>query len=70
MIITEWVFMMFMNGWIVEVDTFSTHHSCLDKVQIYNKATKQADSPLMVWCESRPIKKLPVILKTEIKEFK
>ena len=60
MIITEWVFMMFMNGWIVEVDTFQTQQSCQDKVRIYNSATKQANSPLMVWCELRSSKKQPM----------
>jgi hypothetical protein len=53
MILTEWVFMMFLNGWIVEVDKFSTHDACQDKVRIFNLATKQANSPLMVWCEQK-----------------
>lgn len=49
-----WIFVLFMNGWKIEVDQFSNHTECLDKVRIYNAAAKQSGSTYQVWCEQRP----------------
>ena len=61
-IITEWVLVLFMNGWPVEVDTFSQKKNCFDKLETYNRALAQAKSEAKVWCEQRPVQRLPVIL--------
>lgn len=49
-----WILLLFLNGYIIEVDAFVTHDQCQDKVRIYNTAAKRADSKIMVWCEKRP----------------
>lgn len=49
-----WVFVLYMNGWPVEVDTFATRAQCEDKVRIYRAALTQATSSARVWCEERP----------------
>lgn len=49
-----WVFMLFLNGWSIEVDSFATQTLCEDKVRIYNAAAKQSGSRYLVWCEARP----------------
>jgi hypothetical protein len=61
-IITEWVLVLFMNGWPVDVDTFSQKKNCFDKLETYNRALAQAKSEAKVWCEHRPVQRLPVIL--------
>ena len=50
----SWVFVMFMNGWKIDVDTFATRQACEDKVRLYNAAAQQADGRYLVWCEHRP----------------
>lgn len=50
----EWIFVMFLNGWTVEVDRFATRAQCEDKVRLYNAAARQSGSRYVVWCESRP----------------
>lgn len=49
-----WVFVLFMNGWKMDVDAFSTRIECEDKVRIYNLAARQSGSAFLVWCEARP----------------
>lgn len=49
-----WIFVMFMNGWKIDVDHFSTRADCDDKVRMYNAAFKQSQTPALVWCEYRP----------------
>lgn len=49
-----WVFVLFMNGWKMDVDAFATRLECEDKVRIYNLAARQANSTFLVWCEARP----------------
>jgi len=49
-----WIFVMFMNGWKIDVDAFPTRHECEDKVRIYNAASRQSGSGFLVWCEYRP----------------
>jgi hypothetical protein len=49
-----WIFVMFMNGFKIDVDSFSTRQACEDKVRIYNAAAGQAGSAYLVWCEHRP----------------
>jgi hypothetical protein len=60
--LTEWVLILFMNGWPVDVDTFSQKKNCFDKLGTYNRALTQANSEAKVWCEQRPVKKLPVVI--------
>lgn len=49
-----WIFVLFMNGWAIDVDTFVTQAQCEDKVRIYNAAARQSGSRYLVWCEARP----------------
>ena len=49
-----WIFVMFMNGWKIDVDHFATRLECEDKVRIYNAASRQSGSGFLVWCEYRP----------------
>jgi hypothetical protein len=49
-----WIFVLFMNGWPVEVDRFSSRSLCEDKVRQYNAAARQSGSSFLVWCEARP----------------
>lgn len=49
-----WVFVMFMNGWMIDVDEFPTRMSCEDKVKTYNSAFNQSRTKALVWCEQRP----------------
>lgn len=49
-----WVFVLFLNGYPIDVDTFNTKTVCEDKVRIYNAAAKQSGSRYLVWCEARP----------------
>jgi hypothetical protein len=49
-----WIFMLFMHGYIIEVDSFISRQTCLDKVRQYNRAAEQSGSIFLVWCESRP----------------
>lgn len=60
--LTEWALILFMNGWPVDVDTFSQKKNCFDKLETYNRALAQAKSEAKVWCEQRPLKKLPVMI--------
>ena len=50
----SWVFVMFMNGWKIDVDHFATYAECTDKVRMYNAAARQSGSSFLVWCEHRP----------------
>lgn len=50
----SWVFMMFMNGYMQDMDRFPTREACEDAVQIYNRAFKQSKTPALVWCTYRP----------------
>lgn len=50
----SWVFVMFMNGWKIDVDHFSTYAECVDRVRMYNAASRQSGSIFLVWCEHRP----------------
>jgi len=50
----SWVFVLFMNGWPVDVDRFKSYQECQDKVRMYNAAAKQAKGTFLVWCEYRP----------------
>lgn len=49
-----WIFVMFMNGWIIDVDTFVSQAQCEDKVRLYTAAARQSGSTFKVWCEARP----------------
>ena len=49
-----WKFVMFMNGWKIDVDQFATRQDCEEKVRVYQAAARQASSTYLVWCESRP----------------
>ena len=48
-----WVFVLFMNGYMIDVDVFTTQAACQDKVRQYNAAAQQADARYKVWCELR-----------------
>ena len=50
----SWIFVMFMNGYMIDVDQFRTRAECEDKVRTYNRAAQQAKSTFLVWCEHRP----------------
>ena len=50
----SWVFVMFMNGYVQDMDRFNTRDACLDAVEIYNRAFKISKTPAKVWCEFRP----------------
>lgn len=49
-----WVFVMFLNGWSIDVDSFATRSMCEDKVRQYTAAARQSGSRYLVWCEARP----------------
>jgi hypothetical protein len=49
-----WIFVMFLNGWTIDVDSFVTRTMCEDKVRQYNAAARQSDGRFLVWCEARP----------------
>lgn len=49
----EFIMILFMNGWPVEVDRFKNLKECQEKVTLYNKAAKQSGSQFLVWCEER-----------------
>ena len=49
-----WVFVLFMNGWPVDVEKFATQQACEDKVRLYTTAFRNAESRALVWCEHRP----------------
>jgi hypothetical protein len=50
----QWFFMLFMHGYIIEVDSFATRKACFDKILQYNRAAEQSGSALLVWCETKP----------------
>lgn len=50
----SWIFIMFMNGFKIDVDSFGTRPECEDAVRIYNAAALQSQSRFLVWCEYRP----------------
>lgn len=50
----EWIFVMFLNGFMVDVDRFNTRQECENKVAIYNRAGRQASGQFLVWCDRRP----------------
>lgn len=62
----EWVFVMFMNGWMIDVDRFGTHTACEDKVRMYRAAGDQAGGQFKVWCEQRPIRNVKAINATTV----
>lgn len=53
--VVEWALMITLNGWIVEVDRFNQPDACWERQQIYARATSQAGSPVMSWCEKRSL---------------
>lgn len=55
----QYVMILFMNGWPVEVDRFKTLSECQEKVSIFNKAATQSGSQFKVWCER--IKNVPTV---------
>lgn len=55
----QYVMILFMNGWPVEVDRFKTLTECQEKVSIFNKAATQSGSQFKVWCER--IKNVPTV---------
>ena len=50
----SWVFVMFLNGFKIDVDHFATYGQCTEKVRVYNAAARQSGSGYLVWCEHRP----------------
>lgn len=50
----SWIFVMFLNGWKIDVDHFATRQDCEDKVRMYNAAFRQSQTKGLVWCEYRP----------------
>jgi hypothetical protein len=50
----NWIFVMFMNGWKIDVDHFVSRSECEEKVRLYQAAGKQTDTRYLVWCEHRP----------------
>lgn len=48
---TEFVFMMFIHGWPVEVDRFKTLTECQSKVLAFHKS--QSGNSTKVWCEEK-----------------
>lgn len=52
-----WVFLLFMNGYTIEVDRFSTQAACLEKVRLYNAAARQSGARYQVWCEQKQTSK-------------
>lgn len=54
----EYILVLFMNGWPVEVDRFAKEEECVDKMKTFERALKQAKSEARVWCETRPRKAL------------
>lgn len=61
--ITEWVLVIALNGWMVDVDAFRSRDICVDRQQTYIRATSQAGSGAMAWCEKRTTSKLPTALR-------
>jgi len=49
----EFILILFMNGWPVEVDRFKTNKECQEKLQLFNRAAAQSGSTFKVWCEQR-----------------
>jgi hypothetical protein len=49
-----WIFVMFLNGWTIDVDSFAIQSMCEEKVRQYNAAAKQSGSQYLVWCTARP----------------
>ena len=49
-----WVFVMFMNGFKIDVDHFHTYGECTDKVRMYTAAAQLSGGGFLVWCEHRP----------------
>lgn len=47
----QYVMILFMNGWPVEVDRFNTLKECQEKVAQFNRASLQSGSQYKVWCE-------------------
>ena len=50
---TEFVLILFMNGWPVEVDRFKNEFECIDRAQQFNRASLQSENQFKVWCEKR-----------------
>lgn len=50
----SWVFVMFMHGFIQEMERFPTREACEDAVETYNRAFRQTKTPARVWCVYRP----------------
>jgi len=49
-----YIFVLFMNGYAIDVDSFTNNSLCQDKVRMYQNAFKQSESKALVWCEQRP----------------
>lgn len=55
----QYIMILFMNGWPVEVDRFRTLSECQEKVALFNRAAIQSESLFKVWCER--IKNVPTV---------
>lgn len=53
----DYVFIIFVNGWPMDVDRFKTIKECNEKVAIYMRAQKQSNAQYKVWCERREVKR-------------
>lgn len=50
-----WIFVLFLSGQAIDVESFSNQEACLDKVRMYNAAFKQSGTNGQVWCERRKL---------------
>lgn len=55
----SWIFVMYMNGFIQDMNTFPNQAECEQAVAIYNNAFKKNENRALVWCESRGRKQEP-----------
>jgi hypothetical protein len=51
----EYLMILFLNNWPIEVERFKTLAECQEKVKTYNKAAIQSGSSYKVWCEKRQL---------------
>ena len=47
-----WVFVIFLNGWKINIEAFDSYTTCEDKVILYRHYLKKNRMPGGAWCEA------------------
>lgn len=47
----EYVMILFMNGWPVEVDRFKDKKECDKKIAAFQRSNSKPDKDFKIWCQ-------------------